>query len=557
MSTLNYEELLDSDRFYSKDEIDALFGSSYNFNISLFLKKSELYEIYKNSNLLEMEVNGEQYKVSKTLLHDLLEDEGMYQYLLKNIDNNNGLVVSIVYIDNEGKYDSIEISRVKLASALNKIKNELNVKGTMRLALINSTVTPFSLVQKYANYTYKNNICDKEVIISGSKLIELFNSNDEEFNLNIASELLGYSKEIIVHALVDFTQNEHILEKYIFDEVIVQRYQKLKSSDYIDLDSHANINGEEILNSIVVPAHLVDLINILNKDPYSSLEIALYLYFEMCEYYSYDEMYYLTLEKNKQESSITTDKFIFIFAKLLDMLGIKYTIDQELFRGVTSGKSKLVFKSGEYLITIDSLDDLSHNDLTSVKINDKINCLRSVNECEISRIKFQELLDKMYKKFLNDKKRELDFRSNLEKYESTYKNFNISKKEKLKILIKAIARRDLKGIDNIGYIKRVFDLLFDGCPDVSVSFIGSSLNNHGFNITPIVIVSILDNGEYHYFNIDPNEVGIIKTIFKETLQEMFRNGYYYYREHNNYIPGIEEREDYVRDVESKMFAIKG
>lgn len=556
MSVLAYEELLDSDKYYSKDEIDSRFGSSYkiNFNISLVLKSFELFEKYRNNELLETNVNGKKFTISKLLLHDLLEDDGMYKYLLKNMDNALSIAVRIAYIVNESTYYSIKINRAELASSLNEIKNELSVKGTMRLALINSLVSTFSLSQKYATTNYICNIDDKEVIIPASYLIDLFVASEEEFNKKIQAGYFGYSKEVLAYALIDFVEKNRILQKYKFDSYVIERYKALRSFSIIDYESlnknlltnTINLDGEDILDNISIPSFVVDAKKQLMKRGYSPLEIALYVYFEMCNYYSYDELFFLMNKKGEGKNNITTKDFIYLFAKILEELKINYTIDQSLIYDITQGISKMTFKSGEYLISVDSMDDLGKNDLTSVKIGDNIIGLKSINKASVSNNKFKELLNKIYKTFLEDKKRKLDFASKLQSYEVTYKSYNLTKKEKVKLFLQAIARKDLKGTDNIGYMKRVFNNIFAKDKNVSINFIGESLSKDEFNETPLVVVSILDNNEYFYYQIDPNNAELIKSTTKEELEEKFLAGYYYYRGFNNYIPGLEGGKEYVR-----------
>lgn len=556
MSVLTYECLLSSDRYYSKDEIDSIFGSSYkiNFNASLVLKKSELFDKYKNEELLETSVNGKNFTVSKILLKDLLQDDGMYKYLIKNMDNHLGIAVRIAYIVDETTYYSIKLSRSELAASLNEIKKELSDKEKMRLALINSLVSPFSLTQKYATTNYRCNIDGTEILIPATYLIDLFLAPEKEFNSKIDSGSFGYTKEILAYAIINFIERERILHKYIFDSHVIEKYKKISSYNLVDCESlnkvlktnTINPDGEDLLDSVNVPEFVQIIKGDLIKQGYSPLEIAIYIYFELCNYYSYDEKFFLTKNKSQEESSITTDEFIYLFAKILDELKIRFSIDQSLIYGVTQGQSKLSFRSAEFLVALDSLDNLEKNDLTSVKINDNIIGLKSFNSTNISKTKFNELIDKMYKVFLKDKKRRLDFKSKLEEYKQTYQDCKLSKKEKVKILLLAIARRDLKGIDNIGYMKRIFNNIFVEDKNVTINFIGSSSTQDDFNVTPLVIVTVLDNNQYYYYIIDPKRSDVIDLTSKEELEEMFLKGYYYYCGLNNYIPGLESGEKYVR-----------
>lgn len=556
MSVLTYEELLDSDKYYTKDEIDSNFGSSYkiNFKVSLVLKSSELFEKYQKNNLLKSSVNGNEYKISEYLLIDLVEEDGMYKYVLKNMDNSLSLAARIAYIIDEDTYHSIKISRAEFASALNAIKDKLSVKGKMRLALINSLVSPFSLRQKYATTNYTCIIDEKRVIIPATYLIDLFLADEDSFSKKIQNGYFGYSKEILAYVIVDFVEKNRILQKYIFDAFIIERYNKLKKFEIVDFESlnknlisnTINIDGEDILESITIPTFIEETKRKIKSNGYSPLEIAIYLYFEMCNFYSYDEKFFLMKKTGDEETSITTKNFIYIYAKILEELKIKFTIDQTLIYDLSSGKSKLAFKAGEFLVSVDSLDDLGKNDLTSVKINDDIIGLKSVNRVDISKIKFKELIDKMYKIFLNDKKRTLDFKSKLEEYERTYQECKLSKKERIKLFLTAIARKDLKGTDNIGYMKRVFNNIFAKDKNVSINFIGAGFSGDEFNVTPIAIVTVLENNEYCYYKVNPKSPNVIDSITKEELEGMFSNDYYYYRGFNNCIPGLEMREEYVR-----------
>lgn len=532
MSVLAYENFLNSEKFYSKEEIDSNFGTSYeiDFNTSLVLKNYELFEKYKNEELLEIGVNGESFTISKTLLKDLLQDDGIYKYLIRNMSSHLSTAIEIVYIVDANNYDSIKINRSELAASLNTIKNELSTKGTMRLALINSMVSPFSLTKKYAATNYKCNIDGKEVLIPATYLIDLFIASEEEFNIKIESGSFGYLKEELTFAIIDFIEREQILHKYIFDSYVIEKYQKIRDynqSTYEALNkalaaNTINLDGY-LLKSVDVPRFVPILREKLMKKGYSPLEIAIYIYFELGNCYSY----------------ITTDEFIYLFAKILAELKIRFSIDQSFIYGITQRKTKLLFKSAEFLVAIDYLDDLEKNGLIGIKINNDIIGLKLINSADISKVKFNELIDKMHNIFLKDKKYELDFKSKLEEYNHTYRDCKLSKKEKAKILLRSIARRDLKGMDNIGYIKMVFDIIFVEDENVTINFIGSNLTQDDFNVTPIAIVTVIDNNNFYYYKIDSRSNDVIETITKEKLEKMFLNDYYLYCGLNNYIPGLE------------------
>ena len=93
---VEYEKLLDKDVFYTREEVEKQYGQSIKKNIalSLVVKDEKIFLEYKEKDLIVIN-ESENKRVSKKLIHDLLNDEGMYKYLLLNLNNDLGVAARI------------------------------------------------------------------------------------------------------------------------------------------------------------------------------------------------------------------------------------------------------------------------------------------------------------------------------------------------------------------------------------------------------------------------------------------------------------------------------
>ena len=237
-----------------------------------------------------------------------------------------------------------------------------------------------------------------------------------------------------------------------------------------------------------------------------------------------------------------------IYTKILKEFGIDFTINS--LSGYGEGHTNLTFRYSEYLISVDSVENIIPNDMANAKINAPLTGLKSINNNSVSKRKFDELVYKILSEHIRQKENRKLFKESLEEYKEKYANTKLDTKEKLYVLLKDIARKDLKGMDTISYQRLVFKNIFECSNNIAINFISSMVNTYNdFSYTPISIVSILTVDGYSYLLIDPNNSTIIDSVSKEELEDMFESGYYaYVSVTNKNIPGLELKggKSYVR-----------
>lgn len=569
-----YEKFLNKDNFYTHEEIENEFGSrlTSSFASSLIIKNEDLFLSYKNSDVLEDTIViklKDEKKVNKKLIHDSLTDEGMYRYIQTNLDNSLGIILKVHYVIDSSSYDSIILTRAEFISAVNQIVDELSQKEKMRFAMIESIARTYSCEQKYSNYTHQVFVDGTIMEVPASTLLKLLTCDEVTFEKFLSGiENFGYDKECLTYSLVDFVSRERILEKYSFPESVNKRYESIRSFSLIDFESlnHNRIkndigkDGESVIDKVTLSEELRAFLNDGIDKTYSNLEKVVYYYIKLCEVLSYDENYFSsestsilsTHESIDNINSLSLNNnqvvkydFMVAFASILSSLQIAYTLDQNLMAGLPSSGPMLTFRYGEYLISLNTISVPNQSDLVNVKINDEVINLVCTNKNETTKKKFQELLERIYNDVNIKRQKDKTFKESLETYKSAYADKTVSIQERLYVLLLEITRTNLKGIDAIGYEKKIIDNLFGDTNKVVVTYLCKEARNN--YLTPVTIISVNDNNEYIYFMVDHDTPSsVIKVTSGELTNILGLGGIYYVSDEK--IPGINSSvgEKYVR-----------
>ena len=311
-------------------------------------------------------------------------------------------------------------------------------------------------------------------------------------------------------------------------------------------------NGESIIGKITISDELREYLNHDLNPRYSNLEKAIYFYIKLCEIFSLDSNYYLAMSpeileinqnieniksKNLSNNDISLYAFLTIFASLISELNIDFTLAQSLMNGEDLGKAKLTFRYGEYLVAINSLVTPEKSDFINVKVNDKIINLISINNNKVTNKKFAELRDKVYEDIRRERENRKSFQESLVSYRDTFKYSKINIQDKLYILLKEITSTNLKGLDMVGYEKKLFKALFANNSNVAINILAKK-NGEEEYLTPVTIVSILDI-EYHYLVVDETNQDILRSVsLDELISLLSDNCYYYIDDKESSIPGV-------------------
>lgn len=552
MGNFDYEKHLPQKYFVMRDELIEQYPNIRLFvDDSLLMKDSDKFYDYKNNNLITVVINGKESKVSADLLYDLINNEGMFKYLITRLNKDYENAVSIQLYKDNSLVDSIKINKAELVMALKQLDvKKFQATGMTRMVVVLSLTDVNVCYNNYYDQMYSCYIDGEEVAISAIELLRLLSCPNKEFRKFINGKESGpYSKEVIAYLIVDFCEKEDLFKKYVFDERTYQRYQELKQFKYIDYESinkHKKsddelVDGKSLLDTFNVNTELMNAVYEGMNPSYSVIEKAIYVYIRLCDLLTYDSEQYaknarveregkhseidnienISLDNNK----IVSYEFMLIYAKILRDLGIKYAINLNSIAGYVEEKSSIKFKQGEYLVSVDLFDDIIKNDMSMVKIGGTLNSIKSYNRNEVTHRKFEETVYSVYSNYRDAKKRREEFLNNVKDYKIKYYKSTANKKDKLYVLFKLIARKDLKGIDNINYIREMINNIIGEDEDLSFSIYSMNYDGHS---RPVVVISYDYNDDVIYYIIDNNSDNVIKQYNRKQLQKLINEKHLLY-----------------------------
>lgn len=539
-------------------------------NKFIFVLK-EQYDKYKTYSLFE--VDG--ISISPYLLSDLFNNEEYRQYL-DMLANGEIETISYRYIFNGDTMGNININMTQILKAVKFCisKNTLKLNSIAFLTY-NFLLSNFSFGKLISNYDmvdYTINMDNTIYSIPAKNFLHFMQLSEEEYTSLLANDkIYEIKKEYFLYALVKFFEKEKIFEKYLIPDEMLERYNSILSYSVIDFESvdklvkttdenleKTNIN-EELLNAI-----LKDMPTESTK-----LEKAIYIYIKMCKLLTYDDEFYAANQSGevarKHEdiskiSSITMNnnrvvcyEFNQIYAKLLNMLGIKYEIESKLVSGFGGGHANLTFREGKYLVLADSVTSILQGDIINAKLGKPLSGLVCKNQNVQSKQEFQATINKVYQlvnsQSVNTSTLELDtFDSVMEEYISLSDNdTEISLDEKYDIFFKKINEASFSGIDALSYSLHLRKMLFTELQRQDNIFITLiKMNNLCDRRKPIntcAIITInadslnadsLANIYYLYVPLKP----LVLLSHEELKDKFLTKELEYIRSDNNLIPGL-------------------
>lgn len=568
-----FEEHLPKKIFYKNSDIIREYGSNYEMFIknSLLVKDKATFEKYKTSNLMTIKTQSGEKQVSKDLLLDVLLKNGLFKYLQTNLNNVLGIALRIDYFENGEILDTIQINRADFTSFIKALNpKELNYIQLMRIAWI-TKITPINVLKgMYGKSIHRVNIDGEECEFNVLDLISILEMNEQELEQFKNDEMcFKYRKEYMCYALNDFIKRERILEKYLLTDEVIKRYHDIEAQQIVDFEAlNKNIktndldhDGKSIIDRVIIDENFYNEIMKYSKNTYSNLEKAIYIYIRLCELLTFNAGVFANLGEHatkdvesiinitKDNNEVTSYEFLIIYTYLLRELGIRYTLDNKVLSGYQDS-GYITFRDGEYIVEANAIQDIINSDMTNAKINAPLCGLKCLNKSQVSFLKFEELLYKIRMQIIETRENQVSFETALREYHEKYAESDLTFKDKIYVLLKDIARPDLKGVDAMSYQKKVFDNLFVDNPNVHIAFISSSINTYvNYTFAPLTLISI-DLDEYtKYYIIDPTNQNIISTITKEELEELFESkDYAFISADTKDVSGLELRNggNYVR-----------
>lgn len=390
-----YEILLDKSKFYTIKEFTDIYGPKYKVQIAnaLVVKDHDLFKKYKKENLISIP----EYELiaSKNLLLDLINNKGMFLYLISNINNISGIMVEILEFDNSGNLlDNIVISKVDLVRLLNQL-NPNEIRTITFLPMLEGLTTVKSLQKKYRDevrtFYIDGKIIEEKVI----NLINILLMSEQQFIEFIKSEA---RKKELCYMLVDFIERERILNKYILSDEQYRRYHSIKNNKLIDTEAiNKDIKMKDcdsvdkgIIDNIRLNQELIDYIYQNMPQIYSPIEQVVYIYIKLIDLFIFKQDKQELLVIDYQDSRVLDNsKFILIMAKLIDNLKISYKLSKNIYE---NKNDVLYMRIDEYLLEVKPI--LAN--LTTFKIEDIFNNINLKNQNEDTRRKFEELVYKVF-----------------------------------------------------------------------------------------------------------------------------------------------------------------
>lgn len=374
----------------------------------------------------------------------------------------------------------------------------------------------------------------------------------------------------MAYLAVHFIKDTKLLDNYEVSDKIKTSIESLESYQEIDFESTNQYlkNDDPNEQKISINPELKSKILESIPEGLDNLQKAIFIYMKMCEILTYDDEFYavnqqgvvafkhekidhineITLSNNR----VVCYEFNAIYSVFLKQLGFNYrTISRGYMDDFGGGHAFLTFKSGEYIIKVDSVTGVLNGDIPRVKQKLPLEGIIILNKNKDTKEKFKAELKRMEGLYYKIGK-EPTFKETLKAYEQSSPNITIIPfSEKLAIFFTKLKNNNYAQVDRLGYIQILKKTLFSQLEldnNISISYVR---NNHplpDLEAESIVVIAIdddtSDETKYYIYNA---RLGL-NEIEKEELQERFDNGHYDYINPKSKpnIPGI--KKEVIRNV---------
>lgn len=548
---------------------------------TLFTTKEDIDFIKKSKTIVVGDI-----EVYVEFLKRILEDDNFFEYACRYFyDATDKFIVASIINGDLGvniRYDKTTIIN-GIKELINTNQISLNTEEKERFEKLRSYISYDKFLEKYKNYEYKVLIDGVNYSIPFEKMINLMRLNDDKFNEicrnNNIKDINGIPKEYLIYATCKFLRENNVIDNYELPYNFVKRHNSLYSMQLIDLEA---INKYVVTTDVKYKEIKIDsdLENvIMDGFPYdaSELEMAIYIYIKMCKVLTYDEEYYVVMQKGiaaekhrstshiasitPQNNQVVCFEFNIIYAKFLNMLGINFASNYVSCIGEDYGygHANLDFRCGKFLVRADSVTSILHGDIANSKINLPLEGINCLNKNLNTQNEFKSAYQKMYKLLASQEK---DFNNKnvfyiqsfdelLDEYSYKTDNLkNIELDERLSILIDKVNKKGMVGIDALTYVQHLRKILFNEEERKNNVKIIIIRNNEPFDkdkvAMPSVIVALNKEGFKNnpdktvYFYYNPNKELVVVT--SEELQSEFDSGTFEYIANDDpKIPGIKGR----------------
>lgn len=299
MKQLNYEEYLDNDIFFTRNELKS--ERSVIYKNTLYIKSSSFYKNYFHENT-----------PIKDLFIKFITQKGLFQFLLSMLEDKNISYIEFNYND--------EVKRIKLKDFFSfYISYSVEVRNS-------SILEKIAEILNYNNFDFSTNE-DLVYLIDDNKYNLLLYKKENKERIDIIDRIFKYLKR------------KNVMERYFLDEKIVTRLEYL-AEKYLKVTTEEQEKREQ---QYLIDDSIVTALDYYKKDTYSKFEESIYYFIALSNLViinpiSIIDVNDVTLE-NKYVSART---FYLLFVTILNDLSIPFTEEQkeDTFEIIIDGKIK-------------------------------------------------------------------------------------------------------------------------------------------------------------------------------------------------------------------------
>jgi len=296
---LNYEEYLDNDIFYTRDELKS--ERQVIYKNTLYIKSSSFYKNYFHEN-----------SPIKDLFIKFLTQKGLFQFLLSMLEDKNISYIEFNYND--------EVKRIKL-------KDFFSFYISFSVEVRNSSILEkIAEILNYNNFDFSTNE-DLVYLIDDNKYNLLLYKKENQERIDIIDRIFKYLKR------------KNVMERYFLDEKIVTRLEYL-AEKYLKVTTEEQEKREQ---QYLIDDSIITALDYYKKNTYSKFEESIYYFIALSNLViinpiSIIDVNDVTLE-NKYVSART---FYLLFVTILNDLSIPFTEEQkeDTFEIIIDGKIK-------------------------------------------------------------------------------------------------------------------------------------------------------------------------------------------------------------------------
>lgn len=299
MKQLNYEEYLDNDIFYTRNELKS--ERQVIYKNTLYIKSSSFYKNYFHEN-----------SPIKDLFIKFLTQKGLFQFILSMLEDKNISYIEFNYND--------EVKRIKLKDFFSfYISYSVEVRNS-------SILEKIAEILNYNNFDFSTNE-DLVYLIDDNKYNLLLYKKENQERIDIIDRIFKYLKR------------KNVMERYFLDEKIVTRLEYL-AEKYLKVTTEEQEKREQ---QYLIDDSIITALDYYKKNTYSKFEESIYYFIALSNLViinpiSIIDVNDVTLE-NKYVSART---FYLLFVTILNDLSIPFTEEQkeDTFEIIIDGKIK-------------------------------------------------------------------------------------------------------------------------------------------------------------------------------------------------------------------------